>query len=121
MEKINLQDKFAQFDDYWSPRIIAELNGQFVKLAKFKGKMVWHSHESEDELFQVIKGSIKLHFRDQTVVLSAGECLVVPRGVEHMPEAEEEAEVLLFEPMGTAHTGSTRSALSVDVQDQLWI
>ena len=122
MKKINLEDKLSKFNDHWSPRIIAELNGQYVKLAKFKGEMVWHTHEEEDEYFQVIKGCITIHLRNQSIELEEGECFVVPKGVEHKPEANtKEAHVLVFEPKETAHTGSTKSDMTVAVSDQHWI
>lgn len=121
MKKINLDEKFGLFDDYWSPRIIGELNGQYVKLAKLKGEIIWHTHEDEDEFFQVIKGSIVIHLRDQSVTLNQGECFVVPKGVEHRPVAAEEAHVLIFEPKATAHTGAIRSKVTVEIEDQEWI
>ena len=121
MKTINLEEKFSLFDDYWSPRIISELNGQYVKLAKLKGEIVWHTHEDEDEFFQVIKGSIVIHLRDQSVTLNEGECFVVPRGVEHKPVAVEEAHVLIFEPKATAHTGNTRSDMTVEIENQQFI
>ena len=121
MERINLADKFHLFDDYWSPKIVGELNGQYVKLAKFKGEMVWHTHESEDEFFQVIKGSIVIHLRGQSIHLNEGDCYIVPRGVEHKPEARQEAHVMMFEPKATAHTGNTESDLTVQVVSQAWI
>ena len=121
MKTINLADKFKLFDDYWSPRVVGELNGQYVKLAKFKGELVWHSHQDEDEFFQVIKGSIIIHLRDRSVTLNQGECFVVPRGVEHKPEAVAEAHVMMFEPKATAHTGTTESELTVAVDAQQWI
>jgi mannose-6-phosphate isomerase-like protein (cupin superfamily) len=121
LKKINLNDKFGQIKDYWSPRIIGELNGQFVKLAKFKGEMIWHTHENEDEFFQVIKGSIVIHLREQSVSLSEGECFIVPKGVEHKPEAVAEAHVMIFEPKITAHTGTVSSKLTVEIDDQKWI
>jgi len=121
MKRVNLADKFRLFDDYWSPKIVGELNGQYVKLAKFKGEMVWHTHESEDEFFQVIKGSIVIHLRGQSINLNAGECYIVPRGVEHKPEAKQEAHVMMFEPKATAHTGNTESDLTVQVESQTWI
>ena len=121
MEKINLKEKFSLFDDRWSPRIIGELNQQYVKLAKLEGEMVWHTHDNEDEFFQVISGSIIIHLRDKSVRLNEGECFIVPKGVEHKPEAESVAHVLLFEPKNTAHTGTTKSELTVEVEDQAWI
>lgn len=107
MHKINLAEKFALFSDHWSPRIVGELNGQQVKLAKFQGEFVWHHHEHEDELFLVIRGAFRMEFRDRSVELQAGEFLIVPRGVEHRPVADHEVEVLLFEPASTLNTGST--------------
>jgi len=121
LEKIILEDKFKLFDNYWTPVVVGELNGQYIKLAKFKGEMVWHTHENEDEFFQVIKGSIVIHLRDKSITLNAGECFIVPRGIEHKPEAQYEAEVMMFEPKITAHTGTTKSELTVDVDKQLWI
>lgn len=108
MEKVNLAEKLALIHDHWNPRIAGELNGQAVKLVKFQGPFVWHHHEEEDELFLVIKGSFRMEFRDRVVELQAGEFLIVPRGVEHRPVAEEEVEVLLFEPSTTLNTGNVR-------------
>ena len=105
MEKINLGEKFKLFDDYWSPKIAAELNGQQVKLVKLKGEFVWHCHEVEDELFLVVMGRLLIRFRDREVWLGAGELIVIPAGVEHLPVAPEEAHVLLFEPASTLNTG----------------
>jgi mannose-6-phosphate isomerase-like protein (cupin superfamily) len=104
--KINLAEKFDQIPDHWNPRIAGELNGQQVKLAKFKGAFEWHHHEQEDELFLVVKGSFDMEFRDKTITVNPGEFLIVPRGVEHRPVANEEAEVLLFEPATTLNTGN---------------
>ena len=118
MKVINLEEKFKLFDDHWSPRIVGELNGQYVKLAKFKGEMVWHLHENEDEFFQVISGSIIIHLKDQSITLSEGECFIVPKGTEHKPEATEEAHVMMFEPKATGHTGTTQSELTVEVDRQ---
>ena len=106
MEKINLADKLATFSDYFNPRIAGELNGQEVKLVKFKGEFVWHHHEQEDELFYVIKGSFDMHLRDKIITLNPGEFLIVPRGVEHKPVASEEVEIMLFEPNSTLNTGN---------------
>ena len=106
MEKVNLAQKFSLFDEHWSPKIVGELNGQHVKLAKLQGAFVWHHHEAEDELFWVVKGRLRIEFRDRAVELEPGEFLVVPRGVEHRPVAEQETEVLLFEPAGTRNTGN---------------
>ena len=106
MHKVNLAEKFALFTDHWSPKIVGELNGQQVKLAKFQGEFVWHHHDHEDELFLVVRGAFRMEFRDRTVELQAGEFLIVPRGVEHRPVAEHEVEVLLFEPASTLNTGN---------------
>ena len=113
-EKVNLKDKFELFNEHWTPKIIGELNGQQVKLAKLKGEFVWHDHKEEDEMFLVIKGSLKIEFRDKTIRLNEGEMYIVPRGVEHNPVAEEEAWILLFEPASTKHTGEVKDKLSVE-------
>jgi mannose-6-phosphate isomerase-like protein (cupin superfamily) len=104
--KVNLAGKFAQFSEHWSPKIVGELNGQHVKLVKFQGEFVWHQHEHEDEMFFVVRGGFDMEFRDRTIPLSAGEFLIVPRGVEHRPVAVDEVWVMLFEPAGTLNTGT---------------
>jgi mannose-6-phosphate isomerase-like protein (cupin superfamily) len=114
MRKINLEEKFAAFDDHWSPKIIGELNGQQVKLAKFQGPFVWHHHENEDELFLVHRGHFRLELRDRVLELGPGELVIVPRGVEHRPVADEEVEVLLFEPATTLNTGNVRNERTLD-------
>jgi mannose-6-phosphate isomerase-like protein (cupin superfamily) len=106
MDKINLLEKFNLFSEHWSPKIVGELNGQQVKLAKFKGSFIFHQHENEDELFMVIKGKFKMEFRDKSVDVNEGEILIVPRGVDHKPVAEDEVWVLLFEPASTLNTGN---------------
>ena len=106
MTKVNLTEKFAAFSEHWRPKIVAELNGQEVKLAKFKGEFVWHRHEKEDEMFLVWRGRMRVEFRDRFVELKAGEFLVVQRGVEHRTVADEETEVVLFEPAATRNTGN---------------
>ena len=106
MEKVNIAQKFASIREYWKPYIAAELNGQLVKLDKLKGEFVWHHHENEDEMFLVVKGRFRIEFRDRQVWLEEGEFIVVPRGVEHRPVAEEEAWILLFEPASTLNTGN---------------
>lgn len=113
MEKINLRQKLDSFSDHWSPKIVAELNGQHVKLAKFQGEFVWHHHEHEDELFMVVKGRFRMELRDRDIWLEEGEFLVVPRGVEHRPVAEEEVEILLFEPASTLNTGNVEDERTV--------
>jgi mannose-6-phosphate isomerase-like protein (cupin superfamily) len=119
MEKVNLAEKFARFADRWSPKVVGELNGQQVKLVKLLGEFVWHKHEHEDELFLVVKGRFRMEFRDQLVRLDEGEFLIVPRGVEHRPVAEEEAHVLLFEPATTLNTGDVRTERTVDVPERI--
>lgn len=113
MEKINLSEKFSQISEYWKPGIAGELNGQQVKLVKFKGLFEFHFHEHEDELFYVVKGSFDMEFRDKTITLNEGEFLIVPRGVEHRPNAKEEVEVMLFEPATTINTGNIENERTV--------
>ncbi len=108
MEKVNLAEKFALFHEHWSPKIVGELNGQHVKLARLKGEFVWHHHEAEDEMFLVVQGQLTMKLRDRDIVLNPGEFLIVPRGVEHKPVAAEEVQVLLFEPQGTLNTGNVQ-------------
>jgi mannose-6-phosphate isomerase-like protein (cupin superfamily) len=106
MDKVNLAQKFSMFNDYWRPKIVGEINDSYVKLVKFKGEFVWHHHETEDELFLVVKGSLLIKLRDQDIFLEEGEFVIIPRGVEHLPVAEEEAHVLLLEPKTTLNTGN---------------
>jgi mannose-6-phosphate isomerase-like protein (cupin superfamily) len=106
MDKVNLTEKFAKISEYWKPYVAAELNGQLVKLDKLKGEFVWHHHQNEDEMFLVVKGKFRIEFRDKTLHLQEGEFIVVPRGVEHRPVADEEAWILLFEPSTTLNTGN---------------
>ena len=106
MEKINLEQKFSLISEHWRPKLVGELNGQEVKLAKIKGEFPWHLHENEDEMFLSIRGTFRLEFRDRSVELSPGEFIIVPRGVEHRPVADEEAEIMLFEPAGVRNTGN---------------
>ena len=118
-EKVNLAQKFSLFDDRWSPKIVGELNDFHVKLAKLEGEFVWHHHDEEDELFLVIKGRLQMRFRDRDIWLEAGEFLIVPRGVEHLPVAPEETHVLLFEPQSTLNTGNVRSERTVENLDRI--
>jgi mannose-6-phosphate isomerase-like protein (cupin superfamily) len=106
MEKVNLEQKLSLFSDFWNPRIISELNGQHIKLVKLKGEFVWHHHDHEDELFYVVKGKLRMEFRNKAVDLEPGEMIVVPKGVEHKPVAFEEVHVMLFEPASTLNTGN---------------
>ena len=118
-EKVNLEQKFSLFTDYWHPRVAGELNGQHVKLAKLKGEFIWHQHEHEDELFFVVAGELKIELRDKTVLLQPGEFIIIPRGIEHRPIAQNEVQVLLFEPASTLNTGDQRSALTRDILDNI--
>jgi mannose-6-phosphate isomerase-like protein (cupin superfamily) len=117
--KVNLREKLALFSTHWDPKIVAELNGQYVKLVKFAGPFTWHKHEMEDEMFLVIEGSFDMELRDRTVRLAAGEFFVVPRGVEHRPVAEKEAHVLLFEPVATLNTGDAGGPLTRKELDRI--
>ena len=114
MDKVNLADKLARIRDQWQPRIVGELNGQQVKLVKFQGPFVWHHHDAEDELFYVVRGRFRMEFRDRAVWVEQGEFLIVPRGVEHRPVADTEAEVMLFEPATTLNTGNVRNERTVE-------
>ncbi len=105
MQPIDLATKFKTFSDHWNPRVVAELNGQHVKLAKFQGEFDWHAHANEDELFYVVSGEFEMHFRDSVQLVTAGQMIVVPRGVEHRPVAEQEVHVMMFEPASTLNTG----------------
>ena len=118
MQKICLADKFRAFHEHWSPKIVGELNGQHVKLVKFQGEFVWHHHDNEDELFLVLQGKFRMDYREpsgseQSLEISAGEFVIVPRGTEHRPYAAEEVHVMLFEPVGTLNTGNVQSNLTV--------
>jgi mannose-6-phosphate isomerase-like protein (cupin superfamily) len=119
MHKVNLAEKLALFGDHWSPKVVGELNGQQVKLVKFRGEFVWHHHDHEDELFLVVKGRFRMEFRERHVWLEEGEFLIVPRGVEHRPVAEEEVHVLLFEPAATLNTGNVRNERTVAQPDRI--
>ena len=114
MHKVNLAEKFAMFSELWSPRIVGELNGQYVKLVKFRGEFVWHHHDAEDELFLVVKGKFAMHYRDRVEELQEGELVIVPAGVEHKPVADREVHVLLFEPKSTLNTGNVRNERTLD-------
>ena len=119
MDKVNLAEKLSRFDDHCSPKVVAGLNGQHLKLAKLLGEFVWHRHEHEDELFLVVAGRFRMEFRDGHVWLEEGEFLIVPRGVEHRPVAEQEAHVLLFEPATTLNTGDVRNERTIDRLDRI--
>src|SRR5690242_19845019 len=113
MSKVNLAQKLAQFQEQWCPKVVGELNGQQVKLVKFQGEFVWHKHDHEDELFLVVRGRFRMEYRDRQVWIEEGEFVIVPRGVEHRPVADEEAHVLLFEPATTLNTGNVRDERTV--------
>ncbi|HYE52546.1 MAG TPA: cupin domain-containing protein [Azospirillaceae bacterium] len=117
--KVNLAQAFASFSEHWSPRVAGDVNDMQVKLAKLKGEFVWHHHEHEDELFLVVRGRLTMRFRDRDVVLDPGEFLVVPRGVEHLPVAEEECEVILLEPATTLNTGNLRNERTRETLERL--
>jgi len=119
MIKVNLEQKFQLFTEHWSPKIVGELNGQHVKLAKLKGEFIWHKHDHEDELFFVVKGNFKMEYRDRTVIVNENEFLIVPKGVEHKPVADEEVWVMLFEPATTLNTGDTENELTKHVLDRI--
>lgn len=119
MEKVNLTQKLALFSDYWNPKIVGELNGQQVKLAKLKGEFVWHKHDNEDELFLVLKGSFRMDYRDRSEEINEGEFIIVPRGVEHKPVADEEVSILLFEPASTLNTGNLKNELTKETLDRI--
>ena len=117
LEKVNLNNKLASFDDYWVPRIVAELNRQCVKVVKFQGEYVWHHHESEDEMFLVLGGHVSILLRDGQIDLGPGELCVVPAGIEHKPVAEQTAHVLLFEPLTTRNTGNVDHDYTIEATD----
>ena len=109
MNKVNIDEKLSLFSEHWNPKIVGELNGQYVKLVKFKGEFVWHKHDNEDEMFYVLKGKFNMEYRDKTVEINENEFIIVPRGVEHKPVAPEEVSVMLFEPKTILNTGDTRN------------
>ena len=119
MNTINLLDKFSLIDSYWDPKIIGELNNQYVKLVKFKGEFVWHKHEKEDELFLVVKGEFDMQFRDRTITLNEKDLIVIPRGTEHCPKAKDEVHVLLFEPVTTLNTGDVKSDKTINKPEKI--
>ncbi|MFK5959444.1 MAG: cupin domain-containing protein [Lutibacter sp.] len=119
MKSINISEKFKLFNEHWTPKKIGELNGQQLLLAKLKGEFIWHTHENEDELFYIMKGSLIIEFRDKTVELNEGELFIIPKGVEHKPIAKEEVHVLLFEPLAIKHTGNVISNLTVETFENI--
>jgi mannose-6-phosphate isomerase-like protein (cupin superfamily) len=119
MEKVNIAQKLSLFADHWKPKIVGELNGQQVKLVKFQGPFVWHHHDDEDEMFLVVKGRFRMDYQDRSEWIDEGEFVIVPRGVEHRPYAEQEAAVLLFEPATTLNTGNVQGELTLPVLERL--
>ena len=119
VDKVNIEEKLALFDEQWKPKVAGELNGQYVKLVKFLGEFVWHHHDDEDEMFLVIDGRFRMEFRDREVWIERGEFIVVPRGVEHRPVAEEEVSVMLFEPASTLNTGNVTGEMTVAELDRI--
>lgn len=117
MQKINIAQKLSVFDDHWSPKVIGQVNDCHVKLAKLKGEFVWHTHDDEDEMFLVVKGRLTMRFRDEVVEVGEGEIIIVPRGVEHLPVAEEEVHVMLVEPKSTVNTGNIRDERTIDAPE----
>ena len=116
-QKVNLAEKLASFSEHWVPKVVGELNGQYVKVVKFKGEYVWHRHADEDELFLVLRGRIRIELRDRTVTLEEGEFFIVPRGVEHKPVADDMAHVMLFEPAATWNTGNVQHEYTIEAGD----
>ena len=119
MDKVNLNDKFSLINEYWSPKIVGDLNDSYIKLATFKGTFVWHKHDDEDKFFFVVKGKLLIKLRDKEITLTEGEFTIIPKGVEHLPIAEEEVHVMLIEPKTTVNTGDTKGDLTVENLDRL--
>ena len=119
MEKVNLNQKFSLIQDYWSPKIAGEINDSYVKLVKFKGEFVWHHHDTEDELFLVVKGKLLIKLRDSDIWLQEGEFVIIPKGIDHLPIADEEAHVILLEPKTTLNTGNTQNERTVTDLEQI--
>jgi mannose-6-phosphate isomerase-like protein (cupin superfamily) len=119
MEAINLEKKFGRFNEYWKPKIIGELNDSYVKAVKFQGEFVWHHHENEDELFLVVKGTLRMRFRERDVTIREGEFIIVPKGVEHLPVADEECHVVLLEPKTTLNTGNVQNERTLPVLERI--
>lgn len=119
MDKININEKLDLFEEYWSPKIIGEVNESYVKVAKLKGEFLWHIHENEDEMFYVLRGSLIIRFRDKDVIINEGEFLIIPKGIEHMPVAEEEVHVMLIEAKTTLNTGDVRNERTVEILEKI--
>lgn len=119
MEKINFEEKFKLFNEYWSPRIIGEVNDSYIKIAKFRGEFTWHTHENEDEMFYVIKGILTIKFRDKDIKLEDGDSIIIPKGIEHLPVADDEVHVLLIEPKSTLNTGNVINDKTVKALEKI--
>jgi mannose-6-phosphate isomerase-like protein (cupin superfamily) len=119
LKKINLSEKLSLFKDHWNPKIVGELNNQHIKLAKIKGEFIWHKHDDEDEMFLVLKGSLKIYFRDRTETINENEMIIVPKGVDHKPIAEDEVSIMLFEPATTINTGTIENKYTRKKLDSL--
>jgi mannose-6-phosphate isomerase-like protein (cupin superfamily) len=119
MDAVNLNEKLSRVKEYWSPKIVGEVNDSYVKIVKFKNEFVWHHHENEDEMFLVLQGRMRMRFRDRDVIVSPGEFIIVPKGVEHKPVAEEEVHVMLFEPKTTLNTGNVRNERTLATLERL--
>jgi len=119
IRKVNLKEMFGRFQDQWKPKIVGEVNDSFVKLVKFQGEFVWHHHDDEDEMFLVVNGRMRMQLRDREVAVGPGEFIIIPHGVEHKPVADEETEVLLFEPNSTLNTGNVHNERTVPTLDRL--
>jgi len=119
IETVNIIEKLSQFSDYWNPKVVGELNGQHVKLVKLHGEFIWHKHENEDEMFFVINGILKIEFRDKTVSINPGEFIIVPKGIEHKPIADDEVSIMLFEPDTTLNTGDTKGELTRETLERI--
>lgn len=119
IEKVNLTEKLAQFSEHWKPKIVGEVNDAYVKLVKFKGEFVWHHHENEDEMFLVVQGRLRMKLRDREIALNPGEFVIIPRGVEHLPVADDEVHVVLFEPRTTLNTGNVQNERTLPVLERI--
>lgn len=119
MNKTNIDQKLSLFDEYWSPKILGEVNDSYVKIAKLKGEFLWHTHENEDEMFYVVKGVLIIKFRDKDVTLNEGEFIIIPKGIEHMPVAEDEVHVMLIEPKTTLNTGDVKNERTVEKLEKI--
>jgi len=119
MKKININEKLNTFSEYWSPKIVGDINESYVKLVKLKGEFVWHMHENEDEMFMVIKGRMVIKLRTEDIILNEGELFIIPRGTEHMPVAEDEVHVMLLEPKTTLNTGNVKNERTVEILDKI--